>query len=74
MDRPLEIEAQAALSMLDSRHDGRFASSKGDDYIFLAGEMCGHNVVVASLPAGQESGTASTAALSSQVKKIFPNL
>jgi hypothetical protein len=36
--------------------------------------MCGHNVVIATLPAGQEYGTGSAAALASQVKKYFPNL
>lgn len=48
--------------------------SRGDDYVFLAGEMCGHNVIIAALPAGQEYGTGSSAALASQVKKFFPNL
>ncbi|RYP75460.1 hypothetical protein DL771_002345 [Monosporascus sp. 5C6A] len=71
---PLEIEARAALYMLDERHQGRFAVSRGDDYIFHAGSMCGHNIIIATLPAGQEYGTGSAAALASQVKKFFPNL
>ncbi|KAF4954445.1 hypothetical protein FGADI_5223 [Fusarium gaditjirri] len=71
---PLEIEAQAALHMLDNRHDGRFPTSRGDDYIFLAGDINGHNVVIATLPAGQEYGTGSAAALASQIKKFFTNL
>ncbi|RYO92932.1 hypothetical protein DL762_001423 [Monosporascus cannonballus] len=71
---PLEIEAQAALHMLDKRHQGRFPMGRGDDYVFQAGEMCGHYVIVATLPAGQEYGTGSAAALASQVKKFFPNL
>ncbi|RYP46560.1 hypothetical protein DL768_007242 [Monosporascus sp. mg162] len=71
---PLEIEARAALHMLDERHQGRFAVSRGDDYIFHAGSMCGHNIIIATLPAGQEYGTGSAAALASQVKKFFPNL
>ncbi|RYP55521.1 hypothetical protein DL770_010904 [Monosporascus sp. CRB-9-2] len=71
---PLEIEAQAALHMLDKRHQGRFPMGRGDDYVFQAGEMYGHNVIVATLPAGQEYGTGSAAALASQVKKFFPNL
>lgn len=70
---PLEIEARAALLLLDQRHHGRFPVSRGDDYIFLAGEMAGHNVVIATLPAGQEYGTGSAAALASQIKKCFPN-
>jgi hypothetical protein len=71
---PLEIEAQAALYMLDNRHQGRFPLSRGDDYVFQAGDICGHNVIVATLPAGQEYGSGSAAALASQVKKFFPNL
>jgi nucleoside phosphorylase len=71
---PLEIEAQAALRMLDNRHRGRFPMGRGDDYVFQAGDVCGHNVIIATLPAGQEYGTGSAAALASQVKKFFPNL
>ncbi|RYP37899.1 hypothetical protein DL767_002771 [Monosporascus sp. MG133] len=71
---PLEIEARAALHMLDERHQGRFAVSRGDDYVFHAGSMCGHNIIIATLPAGQAYGTGSAAALASQVKRFFPNL
>ncbi|KAI1131970.1 purine and uridine phosphorylase [Nemania abortiva] len=71
---PLEIEAQAAKHMLDRRHSGRFRMDRGDDYVYQAGEMCGHNVIIATLPAGQEYGTGSAAALASQIKKFFPNL
>jgi nucleoside phosphorylase len=71
---PLEIEARAALHLLDRRHRGRFPLVRGDDYIFHAGDMCGHNIIIATLPAGQECGTGSAAALASQVKKFFPNL
>ncbi|KAI1799317.1 purine and uridine phosphorylase [Daldinia bambusicola] len=70
---PLEIEAQAALHMLDNRHNGKFPMARGDDYVFKAGDMCGHNVVIATLPAGQEYGTGSAAALASQAKRFFPN-
>ncbi|KAI0430925.1 nucleoside phosphorylase domain-containing protein [Xylaria sp. FL1042] len=71
---PLEIEAQAAKHMLDHQHEGRFCMGRGDDYIYQAGEMCSHNVIIATLPAGQEYGTGSAAALASQIKKLFPNL
>ncbi|KAL7756397.1 hypothetical protein ACKLNR_013390 [Fusarium oxysporum f. sp. zingiberi] len=71
---PLEIEAQAALHMLDDEHRGKFPVSRGHDYIFQAGSIFGHNVVIATLPAGQEYGTGSAAALASQVKTFFPNL
>lgn len=71
---PLQIEAQAALHMLDTRHQGRFPVSRGDDYVYRAGEIRGHNVVIATLPAGQTYGTGSAAALASQLKRFFPNL
>ncbi|RYC60299.1 hypothetical protein CHU98_g5922 [Xylaria longipes] len=67
---PLDIEARAALSMMDNIHDGRFPMSRGDDYVFIAGDMLGHNIVVATLPAGQEYGTGSAAALATGL----PNL
>lgn len=35
--------------------------------------MCGHNVVIATLPVGQEYGTGSAGVLASQVKKFFTN-
>lgn len=71
---PLEIEARAALHLLDNQHRGRFPMGRGDDYVFQAGDVCGHNIVIATLPAGQEYGTGSAAALASQVKRFFPNL
>lgn len=71
---PLEIEARAALWLLDERHDGKFPLERGDEYVFHAGTMCGHNTVIATLPAGQEYGTASSAELASHVKRFFPNL
>ncbi|UKZ77558.1 hypothetical protein TrVFT333_005281 [Trichoderma virens FT-333] len=71
---PLEIEAQAALHLLDNRHQGRFPLAPGDDYIFQAGDACGHNIIIATLPAGEVYGTRSAAALATQVKRFFPNL
>lgn len=71
---PLEIEARAAMCLLDERHRGRFPVNRGDDYVFQAGSMGGHNIIIATLPAGQEYGTGSAAALAGQVKKFFPNL
>ncbi|KAF5647835.1 calcium-independent phospholipase [Fusarium tjaetaba] len=71
---PLEIEAQAALHMLDHKHEGRFPTSRGDDYVFEAGDINGHNIIIATLPIGQEYGTGSAAAIASQIKKFFPNL
>lgn len=71
---PLEIEAQAALYMLDHRHEGRFPLSRGDDYVYQAGDINGHNVIIATLAAGQEYGSGSAGALAGQIKKFFPNL
>ncbi|KAJ3495526.1 hypothetical protein NLG97_g3331 [Lecanicillium saksenae] len=71
---PLEIEARAALHVLDERHQGRFPVSRGDDYVYHGGAMGGHNIIIATLPAGQKYGTGSAAALAGQLKKFFPNL
>ncbi|KAM0553312.1 hypothetical protein ACHAPJ_007325 [Fusarium lateritium] len=71
---PLEIEARAALHLLDHRHQGRFPLSRGNDYVFQAGDANGHNVIIATLPAGQAYGTGSAASLAGQVKSFFPNL
>lgn len=71
---PLYIEARAALLLLDKRHQGRFPVSRGHDYTYEAGEICGHNVIIATLPAGEAYGTGSAAAIAAQVKMYFPNL
>ena len=71
---PLEIEAQAAWYMLDHEHPGHFATRRGDDYVYTAGEINGHNVIIATFPADHDYGVGSAAALASQVKKSFPNL
>ena len=71
---PLEIEARAALYIFDEVHDGDFPIARGHDYVFNAGTVCGHNVVLATLPPGQPYGTGSAGALAGQVKMSFPNL
>src|SRR5262249_2441027 len=52
----------------------QFESVPGDDYIFIGGEINGHNVVVATWPAGQNYGVGSAAALANQVKARFPRI
>lgn len=47
---------------------------RGDDYIYMGGEINGHNVVVATWPAGQNYGVGVAAALVNQVKARFPNI
>jgi nucleoside phosphorylase len=71
---PLGIEKQAAIRMLDKEHPGDFPTQQGDDYLYVAGEINGHNVVIASFPAGHDYGNSSAAALASQVKNTFRNL
>ncbi|KAJ3940013.1 uncharacterized protein N0V96_010008 [Colletotrichum fioriniae] len=71
---PLEIEAQAAMYMLDDVHTGRFPVGEGHDYPLIAGRMCGHNVVIASFPSGQIYGTEQAASLAGQLKILFPRL
>lgn len=70
----LQIEAQAALGMLDKKHDGYFETGPGDDYIYNGGEINGHNVVIATWPAGQNYGVGATAVLVNQVKSRFSNI
>lgn len=71
---PLEIEARAAIHMPDHLHQGQFRLEHGDDYLYKAGDVLGHNAIIATLPAGQDYGNGSAAALASQVKKFFQNL
>ncbi|KAL4766718.1 hypothetical protein BDW60DRAFT_222063 [Aspergillus nidulans var. acristatus] len=71
---PLEIEVQAARHMLDKVHSGGFPVGPGDDYLFHAGEIHGHNVVIATFAAGQWYGTNSAACLASHIRKSFPKL
>ncbi|GAM33433.1 hypothetical protein TCE0_004r00321 [Talaromyces pinophilus] len=71
---PLEIEVQAAKHVLDKVHTGGFPVGPGDDYLFHAGEIHGHNVVIATFAAGQRYGTSSATSLAMGVKKFFPNL
>lgn len=70
----LPIEAEAALGMLDKQHPGRFESVPGDDFIYIGGEINGHNVVIATWPVGQNYGVGSAAALINQVKARFSNI
>lgn len=62
----LHIEAEAALHMLDRLHEGRFPMQRGNDYVFLAGDLGGHNIVIATLPEGREYGTSAAAVLATK--------
>ncbi|KAJ5589413.1 nacht and wd domain protein [Penicillium hordei] len=71
---PLLIEARAAICSFDKLHEGQFPLDRGDDHVYIAGEIGGHHAIIATLPTGQEYGNGSAAALASQIKKFFPNL
>jgi hypothetical protein len=60
--------------MLDHKHKGNFTTDRGDNYVYIVGDINGHNVIIATLPTGHDYRVGSTAALASQVKKSFPNL
>ncbi|KAJ6439239.1 hypothetical protein O9K51_08651 [Purpureocillium lavendulum] len=62
------------MAILDNEHCGTFPMGRGDEYIFGAGDACGHNIIIATLPADEKYGTGSAAALASQVKRFFPSL
>ena len=70
----LPIEAEAALGMLDNVHDGQFETVRGDDYIYIGGDINRLNVVIATWPEGQNYGVGSAAALVNQVKARFSNI
>jgi hypothetical protein len=57
--------------MLDHEHLGNFSTNRGDDYVYMAGDINEHNIVIATFPAGHDYGVGSAAALTSQVKKSF---
>jgi hypothetical protein len=44
----LPIEAEAALGILEKQHHRPFESVRGDDYIYIGGEIKGYNFVVAT--------------------------
>ncbi|RFU80062.1 hypothetical protein TARUN_2180 [Trichoderma arundinaceum] len=73
---PLEIDAQAALEMLDNGNMGNCPIALGDDYIFKAGGAGGHNMVIVTLPPGQPHSRRSADTLPSQVGVAaeLPNL
>jgi nucleoside phosphorylase len=72
---PLEIEAMAAKYMLDHVHENvKFTSKRGDDYIYTAGDINGHNVIIATFPVSHPYGVASAASLATDIKTKFPNL
>jgi hypothetical protein len=55
-------------------HKGSFTTNRGDDYVYTAGDINSHNIIIATFPAGHDYGVGSAVALATQAKKRFPNL
>jgi hypothetical protein len=60
--------------MLDKKHQGHFASERGDDYIYMGGEINGHHVAVATRPTCQNYSMGAAVALVNQVKTRFEHI
>jgi nucleoside phosphorylase len=69
----LPFEATAAMFMLDELHDGEFPWRSGQETIYMAGSLNGHNVVIACLPKG-EYAIGAAARVVGQLRLCFPNL
>jgi nucleoside phosphorylase len=69
----LPFEATAAMFMLDKIHDGEFPWRRGQESIYTAGSLSGHNVVIACLPKG-EYAIGAAARVVGQLRLCFPNL
>jgi nucleoside phosphorylase len=69
---PLELEMSAARYMLEEEH-ARLPKQKGDANLYILGELSGHNIAIASLPAGYQ-GTASAATVASHMARTFPSI
>ncbi|KAL2871754.1 5'-methylthioadenosine/S-adenosylhomocysteine nucleosidase family protein [Aspergillus lucknowensis] len=69
---PLEVEMSAVRYMLDEEHQ-RLPQVEGDVNQYILGELSGHNVAIASLPAGYQ-GEVSAAALARDIARTYPSL
>ena len=69
----LQIEAEAAIVMLDEEHEGRFPTIHGDDNTYTPGTIQDHNVIIVQLPK-KETGTISAATSVSQMRQTFTRL
>lgn len=69
---PLVIELAAARQMLDEEHP-TLRHVAGDNNTYVLGRVCGHNVVLAGLPAGQ-MGTTPAAVVATRMLSTFPNI
>lgn len=69
----ISVEFQAAISMLDERHNGEFPILPGGNTVYTAGRIGGHKIVIARLPE-QKTGNVASAGLMTQMKMSFRNL
>ncbi|GFG12567.1 hypothetical protein IFM5058_06011 [Aspergillus udagawae] len=69
---PLEVELSAMRYMLDEEHQP-LPSGRGDPNNYVLGQLCQHNVVIASLPAGYQ-GTISAAVVARDLARTFPSV
>lgn len=64
----MEINAK---TILERRHSEVFSTGRGSDYIYQAGSIGQHIVVITTLLAGLGYGTGSAATSASQAEKSF---
>lgn len=69
---PLRVEMVAARCFLDEEHK-RLPRVEGDSNTYVLGEINGHNVAIASLPAGFQ-GTISAAVVASNMSRTFGSI
>lgn len=67
----LSRELTASMAMLDEGHDK--LATPNDNNNYTLGKICGHNVVMACLPAGR-LGLESAAVVASNMRASFPNI
>ncbi|KAJ4016030.1 hypothetical protein NW752_006964 [Fusarium irregulare] len=69
----LPLEMAAAKGMLDELHPDPLQRDPGDHNTYRLGEVCGHNVVVACLPAGN-FGVTSAATVATHMLRTFKSV
>jgi nucleoside phosphorylase len=69
---PLEVELSAARYMLDEEHE-RLSPVAGDTNQYILGEISGHNIAIACLPAGYH-GKVSAATVSRNMARTYPSI
>lgn len=70
----LPFERIAAVGMLDDRHRPLPCQDQFDGNAYTLGEMSGHNVVIACLPAEVHNGTSAAATIAIDIQRTFKHL